>query len=254
MYLIRRVMVMVTLLIVSLIPLSSNAENIEKYQNAKIAVNYQGSVGQLAQDMAYRLGIGYYTSKVDPNVKVKVAQNSSKSIQFLLDTVNAQLQESSLQFILLNDQVTLALKQKGSDNYIGPITFEESNAEQTNDVISTQQIAVEDQASAEKKMKEIIALSQDQKLLDKYAQRKQPVYRISDAKAVNLEQVRTTKISTFLIFAKDVDVNKYKIEGKFQEMTKLNNVVAILHTKQQPTDKITIIAPNGTKQELIKVP
>lgn len=251
----------ITLLLAVGLPLVANAITAEKYQNAKIAVNYQGSVGQLAQDMAYRLGVAYYSNQANPNVQVKVVQNSSRTIQNLLDSVNSQLQDSTLQFIQLDNQTTLALMQKAGDsNYIGPITFDDDNTTPATDTdtnksetVTTNQNNQQEQLMAEKKMKEIIALSQDQKLLEQYTKRKQPIYRINNAKAVHLAQVRTTKVSTFLIFDNNVDVNKYKIEGKFQEIVKLNNIVAILHRQQPPTDKITIIAPNGAQQVLTKV-
>ncbi|WP_126372932.1 hypothetical protein [Avibacterium volantium] len=96
------------------------------------------------------------------------------------------------------------------------------------------------------KLQYILNISQDADLLAKYSKRKQPVYQVENREAIKLETIRSTKISTFLIFLPDVNTAQYEIKGKFQDIVKLDNIVAILHRQKQPPSHIKIIAPNGT--------
>lgn len=105
-----------------------------------------------------------------------------------------------------------------------------------------------------KKLKSILEMSQDEKLLAQYAKRKQPFFTIEDKKSVKLDVVRSTKISTFLIFEDGVDVSQYKIEGDFQDIARLDNVVAILHRQKSPPRSFVIVTPDGIKQTIQRTP
>ncbi|NOL50957.1 hypothetical protein [Pelistega suis] len=269
-------------------------ELVSKYQQARIAVTYKGSVGDLAQQLAQQLSIPYYAMQHQPTVQIRLKQDDSKTIQDLLDEINRQLTHQKIRFDVLDDKVVLALTSKEitslvTPQFIGQVIFADGQKPVNSEVspvnelnhISTpvidgakevqestldnKAIAPVKQAVAEpeipaekeeeaKKLKAILEMSQDEKLLAQYAKRKQPLFTIEDKKAIKLDAVRSTKISTFLIFEEGVDVSQYKIEGDFQDMARLDNVVAILHRQKSPPRSFAIITPDGVKQTIQRAP
>lgn len=108
-------------------------------------------------------------------------------------------------------------------------------------------------ASAEaKKLRDILALSQDSKLIAQYAKRKVPTYNVVDQQALGLETIRSTKISSFLIFKDGIDMSRYKVEGQFQDIAIVGNVVGILHRQKAPPKEILITAPDNQQYKLTK--
>lgn len=262
------------------------ADNSElaKYQQARIAVTYKGNVGELAQQLAEKLGIGYYAVQQHSAAQIKLKQDETQTLQQLLEQVNQQLDNQQLRFDVLNDKVVLALV--GNNVSLAPIQFignviyhqepvqamEKSNstektvqqptAHETNQIsmpVIDQQITPTEQQPVSKnteadakKLQEILALSKNTKLIAQYSKRAQPLYDVPDKTAIGLEALRSTKISTFLIFNNEVDATTYKVEGEFQDMVKLGNVVAILHRQKQPPKEIKITLPNNQEHRLVK--
>lgn len=103
-----------------------------------------------------------------------------------------------------------------------------------------------------KKLRDILAVSQDTKLIAQYAKRKVPSYNVANQKALGLETIRSTKISTFLIFKDGIDMSKYKVEGQFQDVAIVGNVVGILHRQKAPPKDILITAPDQQQYKLVK--
>lgn len=123
----------------------------------------------------------------------------------------------------------------------------ETQAAQTQTVQLAKPLSVEEQRVRKEqaeKLQAILKVSQDQQLIAQYSRRAQPIYDVDGKEAVKLDQIRSTKISTFLIFEEGVDLSQYKFEGKFQDSAQLDNVFAILHRQQKP-DSFKVIAPNG---------
>lgn len=268
-----------------------------KYQQARIAVSYKGNIGDLAQQLAEKLGIGYYAVQHNSVIQVKLKQSDSHTLQQLLDQANQQLEEQQskqqLRFDILNDKVVLALVGNNVSlaptQFIGNVVYTENfpTADATrqeentisipviaemapqvnekdnttlknneNDVsnplaVSTQ-YSEEDTAEA-KKLRDILDISQDNKLLAQYAKRKIPSYNVPDQQAIRLETIRSTKISTFLIFKDGIDTAKYKVEGQFQDIAKVGNVVAILHRQKSPPKEILITTPENQQYKLGRV-
>lgn len=268
-----------------------------KYQQARIAVSYKGNIGDLAQQLAEKLGIGYYAVQHNSVIQVKLKQSDSHTLQQLLDQANQQLEEQQskqqLRFDILNDKVVLALVGNNVSlaptQFIGNVVYTENfpttdatrQEENTisipviaemapqvnekdnttlknneNDVsnplaVSTQ-YSEEDTAEA-KKLRDILDISQDNKLLAQYAKRKIPSYNVPDQQAIRLETIRSTKISTFLIFKDGIDTAKYKVEGQFQDIAKVGNVVAILHRQKSPPKEILITTPENQQYKLGRV-
>ncbi|TNH00691.1 hypothetical protein FHQ26_03570 [Testudinibacter sp. TR-2022] len=273
-------------LLLAMLPLANAASvtDVEKYNNAKIAVKYKGAVGDFAQQIAYKLGIGFYAYQSDPTTNIRIEQDDNASLSVLLANINGQLEQENLRFEILNDRVVLALtgnqvKELTEKQYIGSVIFDnsivdavekpaEESSQNSIEIIPPEQqidagtsdvgeIAATIQPQDEKakldqakKIQDILSVSQDQKLIAQYGRRKQPVYNIENKSAVKLDTVKSTKVSTFLVFENGVNVDEYQIEGKFQDIAKLDNIVAILHRQQQPPATITLVAPNGERQVL----
>lgn len=239
----------------------ANIENqIKKYEDAHLAINYQGEVGNFLQLLSGKLGIGYYSENINPTIKVNVKQDEDKSLSNLITQINSQLKEQHVLLNSFDDKVTLALVNKNrkvlqSPQYIGEINFNHSE-KKTDEMISIEPIeqietptvspkedlSPEKQAflkQQEEKMNNIVTLSQDEQLIAKY-KRLPPQYSIENKEAIKLETIRSTKISTFLVFKDGVNVEDYEIEGKFQDIAKFGNLVAILHRQKEPPKTITV--------------
>lgn len=271
---IKSILVTSILGLTSLFAYANNIESqIQRYEQANFAVNYQGEIGSFLQLLSAKLGISYYSENINPLAKVKIKQDKDKNLSSLIEQLNSQLAEQHILLNTFNDKVTLALVSKNRlvlqvPQYIGKINFNNVslNSEPTEsiDVVGNTQ-SHSDAASTdennssllekatlkiqEEKMNSIVALSQDEKLMAKY-KRKPPQYRIENQESVKLEAIRSTKISTFLVFQDGVNAEDYQIEGKFQDIAKLGNLVAILHRQKEPPSTIKI--SNDNKEALIR--
>lgn len=242
----------------------SNTENqITKYENANLAVNYQGEIGVFLQLLSAKLGIGYYNENINSGFKISIKQDKDKNLSYLITQLNSQLKEQHILLNSFNDKVTLALVNKNREvleypKYISEINFNpssqapsmlipEKSIEKEEHQESTPIIQEEPTSSEkdkllkeqEEKMNHIVSLSQDEKLIEKY-KRLPPQYSIENKEAIKLETIRSTKISTFLVFQEGINIDDYQIEGKFQDIAKLGNLVAILHRQKEPPKTITI--------------
>lgn len=258
----------------SLFAYANNLESqIQRYEQANFAVNYHGDVGSFLQLLSAKLGIGYYSENINPLAKVKIKQDKDKNLSSLIEQLNSQLAEQHVLLNSFNDKVTLALVSKNRQvlqvpQYIGEINFNDvslnselaesidvvgsirshSDAASTtgNNSLSSERETLKMQ---EEKMNSIVALSQDEKLMAKY-KRKPPQYKIENQEAVKLETIRSTKISTFLVFQDGVNAEDYQIEGKFQDIAKLGNLVAILHRQKEPPKTVKI--SKGSQEAVIR--
>lgn len=266
---------------------------VARYQQARIAVSYKGNVGDLAQQLAQQLNIPYYAEQHQPTVQIRIKQDNTKNINNLLEAVNAQLSNQKLRFDILDDKVVLALtgnniKTLLTPQFIGEIVFEPSSISNQVETSPTEELNVKDSSSTDsevkqenttlslqdvapvqkavestsenevdqeaKKLQSILEMSKDEQLLAQYAKRKQPVFSVADKKSIALETIRSTKISTFLIFEDNVDTREYKFDGNFQDIARLDNVVAILHRQKSPPRTFTVETPAGVKQVINRMP
>lgn len=250
-----------------------DSADIKNYSDARVAIKYKGNVGDLAQKIAQKLNLGYYAYSADSTAKIAISQDNSHTLQNLFDNINKQLKSDNIRFDILNDKITLvltsnAIKELNNPDYVGEIEFTtapENNSNNTAEseeevqFVSTPESATQaveesipepQQDSAERqkaadKIQSILDVSKNKRLIAKYGRRKQPVYVSDNKDLVKLNSIKSTKISTFLVFDDDVDLSKYKIEGTFQDFAKLDNIAAILHRQKNPPKTITITAPNN---------
>lgn len=239
--------------------------SLDDYYAAKLEVSYKGEIGGLAQSLAQQLQIPYYTYQADPLRVVNIQQDKTHSLADLMQAINKQLPNSVLSFERINDQITLVLEKKQLNlkdgNYIGQVVMTKSNiAPETQSQVANENhkeseattreseddVKMREQAAA--KIKSILEMSKDEKLIQQYSKRKQPEYKLKSVEEkdkVGLDTIRSTKISTFLVFKDGVDLKDYQIKGDFQDFAKLGNVAVILHRQKKPPMSIAIIMPDG---------
>lgn len=283
----KRVALSIFLATISCSIVAAEVSDIERYSNAKVEIKYKGEIGDLAQKLAQKLEIGYYAYQADSSMKVDVQQDNSRSLEDLFSALNSQLKKENIRFDILNDKVTLVLagnsvKELNNPSYIGQVVFdstvktellsseatetdkevievvkpedlnkatsEQSNLQQSDGKVSS--TLDQEKVNAANKIQSILDVSKDKNLIAQYSRRKQPAYSVDNKEQVKLDAVRSTKISTFLVFEQGVDLKDYKIEGEFQDFAKLDNVAAILHRQKSPPSFIMITAPDGRKAKL----
>lgn len=261
--------------------LANNTPSLSKYENAKVAIDYTGFVGSFAQQLAYKFNISYYSFQTNPNIKIKLQQDKNGSLSDLLHKVNQQLQNQHLILTVINEKPTLALVNKQTQSleqpqYIGDIIFVDNDKptaedneikkieaqskeeEQLIDVVPVIDITPTPEArdqktiEQEKKMSEIIKISQNTNLLAKYPRRNAPIYNIENQEATLLDNIRSTKLSTFLVFKDQVNVNQYNIEANVQDIAKVGNIIGLLHRQRPAPQVITITDPQGNKTVITK--
>ncbi|PJG85918.1 hypothetical protein [Conservatibacter flavescens] len=312
--------------------MDQNAALLTNYQQAKIAIKFEGTISDFAQRLADKLQVGYLAYQFSPDEEIVLEQADSQNIAHLLQQVNPQLESQQLGLAVINQRVFLTLTDKAVNvthlwvpekkSYFGNPVFdaqggvsapdnaipsvpkqlepiEQTSSTQSADstqergIISTEvaadeastkpdvseakdtgsaagedtpfdaqeisesaipvsNLSPEQRAKEQKGIEDILKVSQDAKLIAQYTRRAQPIYVVPDKKALRLEAIKSTKISTFLVFEQGVDVNQYEFDGRFQKIAKLDNLVAILHRQQQPPAVITVITPDKQKQLITK--
>lgn len=226
------------------------------------------------------MNIGFYSAQTNLGIKISIQQDKNKSFDDLLRSINAQLGQHHLILTTLADKPTFALVTKQTNSlelpqYIGEVVFDESAVEspvkqdkQSSEepIISIEPsdssalpvtqpvVKVRDAATTEQenKMNEIIKVSQDTDLMAKYTRREPPVYTVENQSASALETIRSTKLSTFLVFKNDVDASKYDIKAEVQDMAKVGNIVGLLHRQKPAPKNITIVTTDGKETVITK--
>lgn len=253
------------------------------YENAKIAVNYNGEVGYLLQKLADQMKVGYLSYNADSSQRIVIKQTETQTLKDLLNTVNGQLKGNTAQFDTLGNRTLLVLsdgKEPIVQQYIGPMIFGSEQPQQnsiqitlpdagknetdeaTDTIISSaveaseqtaeDQLSEADQKVRDKETKVIDAIIQesgDEKVLAKYKKKKAPEYRaLPNTPLLGLEDIKSTPISTFLLFSADTDVNDYSVKGPFEKIGKWGSVIAISHKTWKAPVEIRVF--NGEKEEL----
>ncbi|MGX3020173.1 hypothetical protein [Ursidibacter sp. B-7004-1] len=262
--------------------LATDKTEITRYTTARVEIDYSGHIGDFLQQLAYKLNIAYYNYQADPLLKISVYQDNNASLQDLINSINKQMDKQKVIIDLMNDKPTLALVNKNvksliAPQFIGDFDFsknlennKENSEKNINQLENLETSAIHPQSEdnkkpeennlndkekyiqeQESKMKKFVLLSQDEKLIAKY-KRKAPLYTVNNKEIIQLDNIRSTKLNTFLVFEHNINVEDYQIDGNFEDIAKLGNIVAILHRKKSPPKSITITTKNNQKVEIIK--
>ncbi|MGR3808758.1 hypothetical protein SAMN05660772_00280 [Pasteurella testudinis DSM 23072] len=245
------------------------------YENAKIAVNYNGEVGYLLQKIADQMKVGYLSYNADSAQPIVIKQAETQTLKDLLNSVNGQLKGNTAQFDTLGNRTLLVLsdgKEPIVQQYIGPVIFgseqppqnsiqvtlpetekgETSGAVETSDNAAEEQLSEADQKLRDKETKIIDAIIQesaDEKVLAKYKKKKAPEYRaLPNTPLLGLEDIKSTPISTFLLFSPEVNTGEYSVKGPFEKIGKWGSVIAISHKTWKAPVEIRVF--NQEKEEL----
>ncbi|MDG6894753.1 hypothetical protein [Volucribacter amazonae] len=111
------------------------AQNMElnRYEQAKINLNYQGELGDFLQKLAGRLNIGFISYNVDSTRPIQLdTHNQSQPLPLLIQQIQQQLPEVNIRFETLGNRVFLVLssgdeplqREQQPQQYIGQVIFE----------------------------------------------------------------------------------------------------------------------------------
>ncbi|TNH01432.1 hypothetical protein FHQ26_05345, partial [Testudinibacter sp. TR-2022] len=113
---------------------TGSGSEFERYEQAKIAVTYEGEVGSLLQQLAERLNVGYMSYNIDSSRSVRLKGNGTQTFKGLIEAINQQLVDSNIRFTELGNRTFLVLSSGSEDitgvkpkssQYIGQVVFAE---------------------------------------------------------------------------------------------------------------------------------
>lgn len=251
-----KIILWAAMLFASQILQAQDNQDLSKYQQAKIEINYNGELGYFAQLLAYKLNVAYYAEVLDPKMKLSVQQTAVENLADLFEKVNQQLPQHHLILTQLNNQPTLALVSKQIQHlqqakFIGEVIFAEPKPVMQEAAATDNPQTKAQMLEQQKKMDEIVKVSQDSELQAKYPRRSAPIYNLQDQQATGLETVRSTKLSTFLVFKQGLDVSQYRVEGEYQDIAKVGNIIGLLH-RQKPAPKLLKIINEQNQLSLVE--
>lgn len=87
---------------------------IQRYEQAQITVDFQGSLGELLQQMAQNLNIGYLSYELNAAQAVNVKFPEPITIKFLADSLSSQLQDTNVRFEEIGGRIFLVATGKNS--------------------------------------------------------------------------------------------------------------------------------------------
>lgn len=117
--------------------------------------------------------------------------------------------------------------------------------------MSAEQLA--EKVKQSKLIDQIFKESADEKILAWYKKKKAPTYQVVSKDMLGLEDIKSTSISTFLLFSEQTDVSSYSVKGPFEKIGKWGNVIAILHKTWKAPIEIRISDSENNKLRLNKL-
>lgn len=87
---------------------------IQRYEQAQITMDFQGSLGELLQQMAQNLNIGYLSYELNAAQAVNVKFPEPITIKFLADSLSSQLQDTNVRFEEIGGRIFLVATGKNS--------------------------------------------------------------------------------------------------------------------------------------------
>ncbi|QLB19333.1 hypothetical protein [Mannheimia granulomatis] len=225
--------------------------NITRYEQAKVRLSYEGSVGNLLQQLSQRLKVGFIAYDIDINRKVVIQNENETAIKMIQEQIENQLSDADIRFEKIGSRLFIVISAKGGEplikaptqgeQFVGDIVFESS--EEKTEIASN---APANNASSNR-LQEIFNIATDKASLAAVKNKKAPQYKTVSKENLGLKNIRVTPLGTFLIFESDIEAAKFKVTGQFEEMAQGENIVAILHQNSNPPAKIEIENEQGKK-------
>lgn len=227
---------------------------ISRYEQAKLRLSYEGSVGNLLQELSQRLKVGFIAYDVDTGRNVLIQNEVETPIKSIYEQIEKQLSDIHIRFEKIENRIFMIVSAKGGEpllkeapkkqeQFIGNIIFEDDDITKTvaANLPNTQS------GATPSRLQEIFNIATNKELLEAAKNKKTPKYKISTQERLELESVRVTTLATFLIFDKKIDTTKLKVKGEFEDMAQGENVVAILHQNKEAPSRIEVENAEGKK-------
>lgn len=149
---------------------------IQRYEQAQITMDFQGSLGELLQQMAQNLNIGYLSYELNAAQAVNVKFPEPITIKFLADSLSAQLQDTNVRFEEIGGRIFLVATGKNS----APLALQQAKPEEEKAQFIGQPV-FSDEAKADAKPQE--AVNTESKAAEKpeAAKEEKPAVKVEDA-------------------------------------------------------------------------
>lgn len=238
--------------------LANTDAQITRYEQAKVRLSYEGSAGNLLQQLAQRLKVGFITYDVDISRKVTIQNESETSIKTINEQITKQLSDADVRFEKIGNRLFLIVSAKGSEpliqelskkeeQFVGDIVFEGEDTTSKPAAPSEPNTVKEVEDKSTTRLQEIFNIATDKARLAEAKNKKAPQYKTVSKENLGLKNIRVTPLGTFLIFDSKVDASKLKVKGKFEDMAQGENIIALLHQNSDAPKKIEVENSAGKK-------
>lgn len=238
--------------------LANTDAQITRYEQAKVRLSYEGSAGNLLQQLAQRLKVGFITYDVDISRKITIQNESETSIKTINEQITKQLSDADVRFEKIGNRLFLIVSAKGSEpliqelskkeeQFVGDIVFEGEDTTSKPAAPSEPNTVKEVEDKSTTRLQEIFNIATDKARLAEAKNKKAPQYKTVSKENLGLKNIRVTPLGTFLIFDNKVDASKLKVKGKFEDMAQGENIIALLHQNSDAPKKIEVENSAGKK-------
>lgn len=238
--------------------LANTDAQITRYEQAKVRLSYEGSAGNLLQQLAQRLKVGFITYDVDISRKVTIQNESETSIKTINEQITKQLSDADVRFEKIGNRLFLIVSAKGSEpliqelpkkeeQFVGDIVFDGEDTTSKPAAPSEPNTVKEVEDKSTTRLQEIFNIATDKARLAEAKNKKAPQYKTVSKENLGLKNIRVTPLGTFLIFDNKVDASKLKVKGKFEDMAQGENIIALLHQNSDAPKKIEVENSAGKK-------
>lgn len=238
--------------------LANTDTQITRYEQAKLRLSYEGTAGNLLQQLSQRLKVGFVAYDVDITRKISIQNQSETAIKTINEQISSQLSGADIRFENIGNRLFLMVSAKGAEpllqnelkkeeQFVGDIVFESEDNSSNSASTTTNNSPVSQEKTTSTLLQEIFNIATDKTRLEAAKDKKSPQYRTVSKESLELKNIRVTPLGTFLIFDSKVEAAKLKVTGKFEDMAQGENIVAILHQNSNPPARIEILNEQGKK-------
>lgn len=234
-----------------------------RYEQAKLKITYEGEAGNLLQQLAQRLKIGFIAYELDTTRKVSIPNNGEVAIKTLIQQLTSQIPDADIRFEKIEDRLFLVASKKNTpplithkavpEQFIGEAVFssdDESTSNTENAQMSSNTPDLTDESA--QKLKSIIDVVTNQEIIAQYKSKKAPQYQVTSKEKLGLQNIRVTPLGTFLVFDKEIDINTLTLKGNFENSAQHDNLIAISHKDRVAPNQIEVVNREGKKLILKK--
>ncbi|WP_150540043.1 hypothetical protein [Actinobacillus vicugnae] len=235
-----------------------------RYEQAKLRIAYEGQAGELLQQLAQRLKVGFITYELDTSRTVSIPNNGEVTIKSLTQQLESQLPNTDIRFEKIGSRLFLVASNKGGEpliaqqqstqQFIGEAVFSSDEEQTTATNNATAQITPNTPdltSESAQKLQAIIDVVTNKDTIAK-SKNKAPQYQVASKERLGLQNIRVTPLGTFLVFAEKTDVKALQVKGRFEDIAQHDNLIAIVHKERASPAEIEVTDKNGKKLLLKK--